>query len=211
MGRTWMAMVATAALVAGCAVSDYGRESEIPVGSELVLHERLTLEPGNARVYIQDGEVVAPSDIDRYRTACYLRVQRRGDEPLVDAIHPARFLAIEGPQSWTEPARFGRDRDFPRTPQQWEYHTQLEIRSDRHPQVDELHCRYHGWRNREAPGPGRIQATLGNPATVESPAAAPGSRAGRIPRMLSIYRTGMMDTQKGRAPAGALPSHSAGP
>ncbi|MEX2576144.1 MAG: hypothetical protein WD382_05780, partial [Halofilum sp. (in: g-proteobacteria)] len=170
----WLALAALA-LVAGCAASGgHGPQAGIPTGSELVLHQRLTLAPESARIYLQDGQVVAPSEVDRARTACALRLRRRGDEPLVEAIEPGRFLAIDGGGAWAEPARMmASDRGFPHAPQRYEFHTQLEIRSDQQPQVDSLHCSREDWRTGDVPRREDIEQALGDKARVQLPPPAP--------------------------------------
>lgn len=175
-----MTLAASVALVAGCAGSDYGREAAIPVGSEVVVKQRLALGAGNARVYIQNG-AIASQGVDRYQVACYIRIQRRGEEPLVEAIRPGRFLVIEGSRSWAElagreihdtrVAAIGFGRGFPFDRQRRDHHTAVEIRSDRQSQVDELRCRYNGWRSSEAPEWAGIQKTLGELATLKRPDA----------------------------------------
>ncbi len=168
-----MKCIRTAALLAGtvlggCTVSgQYGGGPAIPVGSELVLHQRLELAPEAARIVLQDGEIVPSSRVDRVETACALRLRRRGEKPLVQAIEPGRFLVIGGSRSWAEPARMGRDRDFPHAPRRYEFHTQVEIRSDRQPQVDSLQCSREGWRTGDAPGRAQIRAALADVATLE--------------------------------------------
>jgi hypothetical protein len=151
-----------------CAVSgEYGASPVVPTGSELVLHQRLEFGAESARIYLQDGRVVSRSEVDRARTACALRLRRRGDEPLIEAIEPGRFLVIGG-RSWAESARIGQGRgsDFPDAPRRYEFHTQVEIRSDRQPQVDSLHCSREDWRTGEVPRVADIDLALGQVARL---------------------------------------------
>lgn len=172
MKAAWITAAAGTALLAGCAISgDFGYRPAVPVGSELVLHERLPRQDGeDARVFIQNGQAIARGDVDRYEVACAISFHRRGAETLDDAVRPGRFIVIEGSRSWARSAPGNGDDDFFDPPTRLNYFTEMEIRSDQQPQVDELRCRYRGYRIQDdAPGPSEIRRALGGLGTLHLP------------------------------------------
>lgn len=172
MNRTWITAGVGVVLLTGCTLAGrYGNPPRIPVGSELTVHQRLPLETDDARVFVQDGTVVSRTDINRFRVSCAITLRRRGEEPLVTAVRPGRFIAIEGSRSWARPRQGSADdHELIDPPSRLDYVTALEIRSDLQPQVDGLRCRYNGHRTTDhAPGPADIRTALGNLATLKLP------------------------------------------
>lgn len=172
MRRYRLAALACTALISGCALTaQYGAAPRIPVGTELVVHERLPRQDGeDARVFIQNGEAIARGDVNRYEVACAISLHRRSEEMLDDAVRPGRFIVIEGSRSWARSDPGNGDDDFIDPPTRLNYFTEMEIRSDLQPQVDELRCRYRGYRIQDdAPGPREIRRALGGLGTLRFP------------------------------------------
>jgi hypothetical protein len=170
-----LATLAGATLLAGCVLSlDGGRAPLVPAGSELIVHQRLPLPGSDARVFIQDGRIVTGQEIDRFRVTCAIALRRRGEEQLVEAIRPGEFLVVGNSRSWARSRPGGDGNRFMGRPSRLDYVTEMEIRSDLQPQVDELRCRYNGHRLfAEVPGAAAIRETLGALATLKLPPDAP--------------------------------------
>lgn len=64
--------------------------SRVAVGSSFVLHEILTVPAGHARVFLQGGEVVGKTKLNRYRPHCNVEVRTVSDGSL--RIEPDTFL-----------------------------------------------------------------------------------------------------------------------
>lgn len=182
---------AAAVLVAGCAGTG-GYRNIVSAGSAVELHQALRLPAGSARVHIQGGRVVSEAEINRFLVHCSFGLRRQGDEPLVDTIEPDRFELVRPSRSgyWVE--RSGDDgvqvaaRGLLTAgmlfeddgPPEYLFYTELPLRSERQPQVDDLTCRYDAaqfpYIAGDPPTLDQINATLGEIATVRAAGAADG-------------------------------------
>jgi len=85
------------ALLAGCAGPSPlspRDQAAVPAGSTLVLERALRVPGGSARVFVQDGRVMhgsLGSGMNRFRPRCSFRLERVGNEPLMNIIEPGRF------------------------------------------------------------------------------------------------------------------------
>lgn len=97
--RSIAGMTVAATLLAGCAGSGPGPfgeryQTEIPVGSTLVLNQPLELAAREARVFMQGGRVARDAVIgglDRLRPRCSFGLEREGNERLISTLEPGRF------------------------------------------------------------------------------------------------------------------------
>lgn len=89
-------------------------------------------------------------------------------EPARVCVSPERRV-VDGGRAWSEPARMAPDRDSPHAPRRYEFHTRVEIRSDRLPQIDSLHCSHEEWHTGNVPSLHQIERALGEKMSVQSP------------------------------------------
>lgn len=86
--------VAAVLLLAACQQApvrdEASHRSRVGVGSTFVLHESLIVPAGYARVFLQNGKVVAKVQLDRYRPHCNFEVRRVSDGH--GRIEPDTFL-----------------------------------------------------------------------------------------------------------------------
>lgn len=189
------AALGAVAVIGGCATDGggYGR-TEVPAGSVVELHERLDMPGGAARVYLQDGAVVR-GGVDDYRVSCSFGLERQGSEELVRAIEPGPFEVVEPSRSWAVAGApppddgvqvaavsfgigigigfgtFAQQRFGDRASvQRLYYYTELALRSEDQPQVDDLRCTYNGdVVTDHPPTAAEIQQAFGDLATLRSP------------------------------------------
>ena len=174
-GTVLVAMMAT-----GCAATgdgDYG--SRVFDVSTVVLERPLDLSRGDARVYVQDGEVIRQQDRNRFEPWCSFTVRKRsGDADRIAMIEPDRFLAGE-PVRWSPPestppgmrgVSLGIRIGLPEggTPGMYTWYTRFRLRSDSQPQVDTLTCGYDGDSLDGHLTLEQIRATLGDVGTVRT-------------------------------------------
>ncbi|MEW8037403.1 MAG: hypothetical protein AB2817_15170 [Candidatus Thiodiazotropha sp.] len=74
-----------------------------PIGSKLVLVERVAIEPGTTRTFLQRGRQMSLGDFDRYRANCNFEVGRLSDE--VQQIEPDTFVIKRVQRLTTEVVR----------------------------------------------------------------------------------------------------------
>lgn len=104
--RTIVAGVLSAVLLAGCQQSSTVRDPASGgfrqlQGGELVLRQALTVPPGRARVFLQDGSDGAVAGrFDQYRPHCALEIDRVDHAGLT--IEPGRFLITRVQHSLVE-------------------------------------------------------------------------------------------------------------
>jgi len=99
ISRLLVPLAAAGALAAGlsyCATHQYPITSphfQIPPGSRIILNEALTIPPNTARVYMQYGKVIAPSEKDRYQANCWFLSWKLINTP--QTIQPDTFVVTE--------------------------------------------------------------------------------------------------------------------
>lgn len=188
-------LVIVTAITQGCASGPYPVTSpyyQIPPGSQLVLHQALTIPANRARVYLQYGRVVSEKDKDRYQPNCwflswklmethqniepdtFVVVRSAKAEDYVKTVSniklASRSIRVEsgsgasiGISSGT--GVFGGD-----APMATVFTTQLFIQSDKQPDIQMLECSH--W---DDPSSGehltvqQIQDALGSFATLQIP------------------------------------------
>lgn len=96
-------LVVAALLLAACQQAplrdEASHRSRVGVGSTFVLHESLIVPAGHARVFFQDGKVVAKAQLDRYRPHCNIEVRTVSDGS--SRIEPDTFL-VTGVEEYEE-------------------------------------------------------------------------------------------------------------
>lgn len=101
------ALVALPLLLAACQqlpVQDEG-SSRIRVGSHLTLHQSLMVTAGHARVFMQNGQVVAKTKLDLYQPHCNFEVRSvssgasiiEPDDFVVTAVMEDETEVVQGP------------------------------------------------------------------------------------------------------------------
>lgn len=95
--------VAVVLLLAACQQAPVRDEtshlSRVGLGSTFVLHERLIVPTGYARVFLQGGKVVAKTQLNRYRPHCNFEIRSVSDGTL--GIDPDTFL-VTGVEEYEE-------------------------------------------------------------------------------------------------------------
>lgn len=185
IGKRGAILAAAAAVVSGCAGMG-GYDTMVEAGSRLEVHETLSIQSYSGRVYVQDGEVLRQNDVNIYRPYCSFGLRSRGDEEGAGEIRPGRFEVIQDSRQWY---RAGFDAgDGIRVASaglrrlatmqdggldRYHLYTELELRSQEQPQVDNLRCQYYGRTIdktfRRYPTLGQIDDTLGDVATLVAP------------------------------------------
>jgi hypothetical protein len=177
-----LGVVAAVLLLSACqqAVRDEtSPRSRVGVGSQFILHQVLHVPAGHARVFLQDGQVVAKAKLERYQPHCNIEVRTvsRGasyiepDTFSVTAVMEDDAEVVRGPQ-WRRYASLlfsGGDWDSVML-SRFVRHT---LHSSRQPEVMYLTC--HGgfdepWRV-EAPSISEIRQALGELVTLKLPSA----------------------------------------
>lgn len=96
MPKTAVVVVA-ALLLAGCQQAtvrdEQSQYSRIPVGSRLVLNEALSIPAGQARVFLQGGEIKQKTRLNQYYPHCNFEVRDVSDGTL--RIEPGGFFVSE--------------------------------------------------------------------------------------------------------------------
>jgi len=171
--RLAAASLATALAVAGCSTSGPGPfgpryQTEIPTGSTLVLNQTLELAPGEARVFMQNGQVAREGlirGLDRFQPRCSFGLERERGERLISTIEPDRFTTGEARtrtyvRAWPEGGvqvaastgvKLAVNSPGGPDPGYFTYEVEIPISSPRQPQVDDFRCtvdRPNDWRGK---------------------------------------------------------------
>lgn len=177
----WILVLVTSLLLAACtpaAVRDPASPFyQVPVGSQIILHQPLEIRPGHTRVFIQRGEVTRFKDLDQYWPHCNFEVRYLLQEP--QQIVPDRFTVERVQQGQTEIVgrphvqvaalnllAFSRDGGGP--PSVARYYD-LWLSSEQQPDVMRLRCfdAMDDLPRANLPRYRDIEATLGAIATIE--------------------------------------------
>ena len=173
-------VLVAAALFAGCTVTGGDYAPRVAHVSTITLERPLALPAGDARVYVQDGEIIRQQDRNRFEPWCTFSVRKRGaDAELIDTIERGRFLAGE-PLRWSPPEStppgmrgvavglWPAGLPDGGTPGLYTWYTRYPLRSDGQPQVDTLTCGYDGDSLDGHLTLEEIRQTLGEIATVRT-------------------------------------------
>ncbi len=154
-------------------------------GSIVELNQTLTFSPGSSRVYIQNGTVSNRRGIDDYRPWCQFYLYESKDELKHSrTIEPDRFTITRASQNvgyvqatpfdvaavgigagFGSSLMYARDEMGAQT-----LATTMRLKSEKQPQVHELICAVSDDVRRENfVSVNKIQATLGNVATLHQP------------------------------------------
>ena len=150
-----VAVVLMSVAVLGCqsAPGSYpGREDvpayyAIPVGSELALHQSITVPGSKVSVYIQDGKLLTTGDRDQYRPNCKLELYTMSAQPRT--VKPDTFRITR--LTMEDDASFGAGFASPLggtglgvggSPSMAEFATVMDVRSERQPDVTRLSCQH---------------------------------------------------------------------
>lgn len=171
--------------LAGCAVSGGYEGAAVPRGSELVLHERLDVPAGSARVFVQDGAVVREGAVNRFVVSCSMGLERRDGGPLPDAVLPGRFRVPQDSRWRGQAGLHGSDfmavRVAGMTPgaglgmfhhrsvDRLDFETEFPLESASQPEVDDVTCRYNGYWTGNPPTFEQIDEAFGDIATLRRP------------------------------------------
>ncbi len=185
-GRTGAVAVAVFWL-AGCAVSGGYEGAAVPRGSELVVHERLDVPAGSARVFVQDGVVVRDGAVNRFVVSCSVGLERRDGGSLPEAVLPGRFHVPHDSRWRAQAGLHGYDpmpvRVAGMPPGPWagmglfhhrsvdrlDFETEFPLESARQPEVDDVTCRYNGYWTDDPPTFKQIDEAFGDIATLRPP------------------------------------------
>lgn len=158
-------------------------EYRLPDGSTVELTRTLKFPYQSVRAYVQGGEVLPWSDINKYVPYCSFGLNRnRIDGPLAREIPPTRFVTGEfriGVDARLEPATpvqlagnapmagvllasEGAMSGGGGTPWPYTYYTTIELYSEDAPQVDDLTCAFLGGTRDENLTLDEIRGTLGD-------------------------------------------------
>ncbi len=173
--------------LAGCAVSGGYGGAAVPRGSELVVHERLAVPTGSARVFVQHGKVVRDGAVDRYAVSCSLGLERRDGGALPEAVLPGRFRVPHDSRWRAQAGLRGHDR-MPvmvagmapaassgmglfhrRFVDRLNFETAFALESTQQPEVDDVTCRYNGYPTDDPPTFEQIDRAFGEIATLSRP------------------------------------------
>jgi hypothetical protein len=143
-----------------------------PVGSKVVLMQRVAIEPGTTRTFLQRGMPMPLGDFDRYRANCNLEVDGLSDR--VQQIEPDTFVVKKVQRLTTEVVRKPEpkpslipvelDRGSPIVTHG--YH--LWLSSEKQPDVMRLTCRgaFDDLSRAEPPSIDEIREALGEIAQL---------------------------------------------
>lgn len=105
----WLVPLLLAALLAACQFAPVPDEASphlrLAPGDTIVLHEPLSVPPGHARVFLQQGRVRAKHRLDSYRAHCNFELATVSD--VAQTIHPGRFTITD--VRWWEESVVQRD------------------------------------------------------------------------------------------------------
>lgn len=168
----WSALVFLAACQSLPATNPASPYYQIPAGSQLVLHQAVTIPAHTAHVFIQGGQLLAPrrlNPVNQYYPNCKLEVRQPADR--AQTIAPDTFIVTRVSQNWYDAglvfplyASVGDDDG----PSMQNYITTLFLHSERQPQVWRLDCQH--WQypaEAEFLTLAQIRQTLGNVMSVE--------------------------------------------
>lgn len=150
MGRALM--LAVVVLLCGCQTSYQGNEDspyyKVPVGSTLILNNDITIPPYKAGVYIQGGQILPLSQVNKYYPHCKFEVLKIREAP--QTVKADTFVIKKVVQEITDTVDTGQlrlagisiginisDDDGPSVQT---YATRLNLRSERQPEVFRLSC-----------------------------------------------------------------------
>jgi hypothetical protein len=152
MGRALM--LAVVVLLCACQTSYQGNEDSpyynVPVGSTLILNNDITITPYKAGVYIQGGQTLPLSQVNKYYPHCKFEVLKIRDAP--QTVKADTFVIEKVVQEITDTVDTGQlqlagssigiginisDSDGPSVQT---YATRLNLRSERQPEVFRLSC-----------------------------------------------------------------------
>lgn len=145
-------MLAVVILLGACQTSYQGNEDSpyymVPVGSTLILNNDITIPPYKAGVYIQGGQIMPLSQVNKYYPHCKFEVLKIRDAP--QAVKADTFVIEKVVQEITDTVDTGQlliagssiginigDRDGPSVQT---YATRMNLHSERQPEVFRLSC-----------------------------------------------------------------------
>jgi hypothetical protein len=176
MGRALVfAMVVT---LGACQTSYQGNEDspyyKVPVGSTLVLNKDITIPPYKAGVYIQGGQVLPLSQVNKYYPHCKFEVSKIRDVP--QAVKTDTFVIEKVVQEITDTVDAGQLR-LARTgihisdddgPNVQAYATRMNLRSGTQPDVFRLSCGQWAYPNQGQQATiNEMRKALGNLFTLQ--------------------------------------------
>ncbi len=95
-------LLVSSMLLAACQVGpvrdEYSPHSRLSVGSNITLHQELTVPAGHSRVFLQYGEVVAKVKLDQYQPHCNFEVHavsKGGERILPDTFTVTKVMEDE--------------------------------------------------------------------------------------------------------------------
>ena len=147
--------------LAACQTTYIGNEDSpayvVPTGSRAILNRALTIPPDRAGVYLQDGQVVAPGQIRSYYPHCKLEARR----PLgaAQTVNPDEFVITRVSRVWANAVdagtvlyadasralRMRASSDQDSGPSIRAFVTNMDLRSDKQPDVSRLVCAQWGY------------------------------------------------------------------
>lgn len=152
MARALMLVVVV--LLGACQTSYQGNEDspyfKVPVGSTLILNNDITIPPYKAGVYIQGGQIMPLSQVNKYYPHCKFEVLKIKDAP--QAVKSDTFVIEKVAQEITDTVDTGQlqlaassigiginisDSDGPSVQA---YVTRMNLHSERQPEVFRLSC-----------------------------------------------------------------------
>jgi len=145
-----------AMVITGCAGGPYPTSSpfyNIPVGTQIVVLKSLVIPADSARVYLQHGKVVTPTERDQYEYNCWFlswkvkeTVQTiEPDNFIVSKVQHTDFYVQYKPLIQLAMSEYSNKYLLAMGgATATEYTTELSIHSDNHPDIRQLVCSYWG-------------------------------------------------------------------
>ncbi|MGD8784446.1 MAG: hypothetical protein PVG75_08400 [Thioalkalispiraceae bacterium] len=140
-------------LLSACQSGPYPESSpyyRIPIGSELVVKQVLTIPANQARIYIQSGKLVSYTILDQYQAHCWLLSWQLQDKNQI--IQPGKFIITQVRELEEFVSKQGDMliasnnmaalRDMSNGATAVEYKTALTIHSDSQPNIRKLVCNH---------------------------------------------------------------------
>lgn len=154
-----MAVALASVSITGCLTAAYqGNEDSpyfiVPAGTQLSLHERVSFDPGQLSVYVQNGRVMGIRGVRHYEPFCKFELRDQSDTARAIAptemvvtrslqhVHDGTFSRLEGLRiaglSLSAIAQVGGfdDGGSPIL----SYITRMDVRSDQEPEIFRMSC-----------------------------------------------------------------------
>ena len=141
-----MTLILVLLLLSACQTRDYPITSpyyRIPLGSQLVLHQDITIPANRARVLIQNGRIQERRDIDQYYPFCEFEILTLKDTDQVIKADTFNIHKLDKRmETSSQPILYASLVSDRLESRLIAYNTQYYLRSDRQPDVYRLMCLY---------------------------------------------------------------------